>query len=167
MRTLAALALTAAIAILAAGCGGGGSGDKETQATIKQNWETFFDGSTSTSNEARAGLLQNGAKFASIIRAVGENPLSRQLSAKVTEVDVSGPNSAKVKYTLYLGKNAVLKNVEGDGGARERHLEGRHRQLLPAPRAAGRGAEGVRVGVEVALRHRGARARDALRGAVR
>lgn len=112
MRTLAALALAAAIAILAAGCGGG-SGDKETQATIKQNWETFFDGSSSTSNEARAGLLQNGAEFASIIRAVGENPLSRQLSAKVTEVDVSEPDSAKVKYTLYLGKNAVLKNVEG------------------------------------------------------
>jgi hypothetical protein len=113
MRTLAALALAAAIAILATGCGGGGSGDKETQDTIKQNWETFFDGSSATSNAARAKLLQNGAAFASIIEAVSENPLSRQLSAKVSQVDVSEPDSAKVKYTLYLGKNAVLKNVEG------------------------------------------------------
>jgi hypothetical protein len=113
MRTLAALTLAAAIAILAAGCGGGGSGDKQTQETIRQNWETFFDGSSSTSNQKRAALLQNGEQFASIIKAVSENPLSRQLSAKVSAVDVTDADSAKVKYTLYLGKNAVLKNQEG------------------------------------------------------
>jgi len=113
MRTLAALVLAVALAALAAGCGGGGSGDSEASATIQQNWETFFDGSGSASPEKRAGLLQNGAQFESIIRTVAANPLSKQLSAKVSSVDVTGPDSAKVKYTLYLGKTAVLKNAEG------------------------------------------------------
>jgi hypothetical protein len=43
----------------------------------------------------------------------------------VSNVDVTGPDSAKVKYTLYLGNTAVLKNKGGHGGTRERHLEGR------------------------------------------
>ena len=111
MRTLAALVLAGAIAVLAAGCGGGGSGSQDS-ATIQQNWETFFDGSSSTSVATRAGLLQNGAQFESLIQTVADNPLSKQLSAKVSNVDVTG-DSAKVKYTLYLGKTAVLKNVEG------------------------------------------------------
>lgn len=114
MRTLAALVLAVAIGGLAAGCGGGGgSGDAQARAAIEQSWETFFDGSGSASPEKRAGLLQNGAQFESIIRTVAANPLSRQLSAKVSSVDVTGPDSAKVKYTLYLGKTPVLKNVEG------------------------------------------------------
>ena len=110
-RPLAALVL--AFAALAAGCGGGGSGDAKTRTTIERNWETFFDASGSASTATRAGLLQNGALFASLIRRVAANPLSKQLSAKVSNVDVTGPNAAKVKYTLYLGKTAVLKNVEG------------------------------------------------------
>jgi hypothetical protein len=114
MRTLAALVLAVSVAALAAGCGGGGgSGDADARAAIEQNWETFFDGSGSASPETRAGLLQNGAQFESIIRTVAANPLSKQLSAKVDNVDVTGPDSAKVKYTLYLGKTAVLKNAEG------------------------------------------------------
>lgn len=114
MRTLAALVLAVLIAALAAGCGGGGgSGDEQERETIQHNWETFFDGSGAASPATRAGLLQNGAEFAPIIRAVAANPLSKQLSAKVSEVDITGPDTAKVKYTLYLGKTAVLKNKEG------------------------------------------------------
>ncbi len=108
---VAALVLAAAIAALAAGCGGGGSGDNQTRATIERNWETFFDGSTPTAT--RIALLENGARFAPLIRAIETSPLARQLSAKVSKVDVTDASSAKVKYTVYLARNAVLKNADG------------------------------------------------------
>ena len=110
---LAALVLAAAIAALAAGCGGGSStGGGGPEATITANWETFFKGSTDATT--RIGLLENGQDFASLIRSISANPLSKTLSAKVGKVDVTDPNTAKVTYTLYLGKNAVLKNASGD-----------------------------------------------------
>jgi hypothetical protein len=112
MRPLAALALAVTLAALVAGCGGGGGGDAQARAAVKRNWETFFDGSTAAA--VRTRLLQNGAQFASIIRAISASPLSRQLAAKVSNVDVTAADSAKVTYTLYLGRNAVLKNAQGD-----------------------------------------------------
>ena len=112
-RMLAAIALAAALAALAAGCGGSsGSGNSGPEATITSNWETFFKGSTPTAT--RIGLLENGAEFAKLLAAISDNPLSKSLSAKVGKVDVTGANAAKVTYTLYLGKNAVLKNADGD-----------------------------------------------------
>ena len=111
MRPLAVLALTVAVAALAAGCGGGGSGDAEAKAEIERNWETFFDGTTPTAK--RIALLEDGARFASLIRLIEGSPLARQLSAKVGKVDVTDPGSAKVKYTVYLGRNPVLKNADG------------------------------------------------------
>jgi hypothetical protein len=107
-----ALLLAAAIAALAAGCGGGGSGDSQEKATIQTNWEAFFNPATPTAK--RISLLQNGARFAPLIRVVEANPLAQTLSAKVSNVDVTGSDSAKVKYTVYLGKQAVLKNTTGD-----------------------------------------------------
>ena len=110
-RVLAALALAAATSALAAGCGGGGgSGDAEAKAEIQHDWETFFDGSTSAAT--RVALLEHGPQFAKIIRRISASPLSKQLSVKVGDIDVHD-DSADVKYTLLLGRNEVLKNVEG------------------------------------------------------
>ena len=110
-RVLAALALAAVTSALAAGCGGGGgSGDAEAKAEIQHDWETFFDGSTPAAT--RVALLENGPQFARIIGTISASPLSKQLSVKVGDIDVDD-DSADVKYTLLLGRNEVLRNVEG------------------------------------------------------
>ena len=100
-----------AAATLLAGCGGKSGGGSSAAAQIKQNWETFFDGSTST--DKRVALLENGSTFASLLKTIDGFSLAKQLKATVSNVVLNGADSATVTYTLDLSGQPVLKNTKG------------------------------------------------------
>jgi hypothetical protein len=128
--TLIALVVAASTVLAAAGCGGGshtttttttanssssvaamGPRPTVTKALIRQAWETFFDGSTSTAK--RISLLQNGEQFSKEITAVDSSPLSKEAKAQVTSVRIDGPKTATVTFTVILGTTPVLAGVKG------------------------------------------------------
>jgi hypothetical protein len=109
-RFIAGLVLLLAAATLFAGCGGGDSSAK-AKAEVESNWETFFEGSTPAAK--RIDLLQDGAKFAGLVKALTRNPLARQLKADVTSVDLTDDTTASVTYTLLFGDREVLKGTKG------------------------------------------------------
>jgi hypothetical protein len=126
---VAALALLAAAT---AACGAGrhaeGSRGATTVATpaaqraeVAHVWTTFFAGSTVASR--KEALLQNGSAFADVIKAQAGSPLAKQTTAKVVRVELRGPTTATVVYTIELSGRPVLRNRRGtavkiDGGWR-------------------------------------------------
>ena len=118
------------VAVLATGCGGGkkstsgatspassssvqamGPRPSQTKAAIRQAWEAFFDGSTSSAK--RISLLQNGQHFAKTIAAIDASPLAKQAKAQVTSVKIDSPTTATVTFTVILGATPVLQGVKG------------------------------------------------------
>ena len=105
------------LVLLAAGCGGS-SGDSAAapspsptvdsvaadKAAITQAWEAFFGGGGTV--DSHQALLEDGAKFRAELTAFAKDPANADLSAKVTDVVVSG-TSAKVTYDL-AGKGGVV-----------------------------------------------------------
>ena len=117
-RFLAALMLGAAV-VAVAGCGGGGKKSSSSDmAQIEQNWTAFFSGSTPA--DQKIGLLENGQRFAQVIKAQANSPLAKQSKAQVSSVTVNG-SRATVKYTITLAGKPALKNQSGtavkQGGA--------------------------------------------------
>jgi hypothetical protein len=110
-RASAALLLAAATAGLASGCGGGSAADARAKAEIQRNWEAFFDVSTPAAK--RVGLLQDGDRFAALLRTMAANPLARQLAVKVSKVELGGDGTATVTYTLSIGGNQLLQGAKG------------------------------------------------------
>jgi hypothetical protein len=109
---IARLALPLAALALLAGCGGSGSADADrAKAEVRSNWTAFFDGSTPA--EQWIGLLQDGDRFASLVRTVNASPVAAQLSADVTSVELTGDSTARVTYTVLLGERRVLEGVKG------------------------------------------------------
>ena len=110
------------IALLGVGLGACGSSTSSTSqhsasatelavAQIQKNWAEFFSGSGSPSS--KVALLQNGQQFAPIIETLFKLPLVKGLSAKVNEVTLTGPATAKVTYTLSLAGQSVLNSATG------------------------------------------------------
>jgi hypothetical protein len=87
------------------------------QAQIKQNWESFFSGSTDAAT--KVGLLQNGAQFQQAIEAQAGSALAKSAGASVTNVVVNG-SQATVTYDVTLGGQSALSDQHGqailDGG---------------------------------------------------
>jgi len=124
-RSACVLILAVATATVIAGCGGGGKKQATLPTTsttaapstaaeigqIKQNWATFFDGSTSAADRIR--LLEDGQKFASVIEALGSSSLAKQVKAQVGRVKLTSSKTASVTYTILLSGNPVLKNERG------------------------------------------------------
>jgi hypothetical protein len=119
-RPAPALAVALASVALLGGCGGGSKPStatgttntpSSTKAEIRKNWLAFFDGSTPTAR--RISLLQNGPAFASVLKAVADSPLAKQLKATVQHVRLDGPAKATVTYTLLLANQPVLPNARG------------------------------------------------------
>jgi hypothetical protein len=121
----AALAILAVAGVLA-GCGSSShsaSASKKSASTtgqstpasaatqIKRDWTTFFAASTPPAK--KASLLQNGQAFAQTIAAQSKSPLAAQSQAKVTKVDLTGPSTARVTYTILLGGKPALSNQRG------------------------------------------------------
>jgi hypothetical protein len=80
-------------------------------ATIKANWEAFFNPKTPVAK--RVSLLQNGQTFASVIKAQASSTLASSATAKVTKVTLVSSSQAKVTYSILVGGQAVLSNRTG------------------------------------------------------
>jgi hypothetical protein len=98
------------VAVLAlAACAGSShtstNGDRAAKVQIASAYEEFFSAQTSLSD--RVGLLQNGAKFKSVVQGFASNPLAKNVSATVSSVTLQGANKAKVVYTVKLGGSAL------------------------------------------------------------
>jgi len=85
-----------------------GSGDA---ATIKANWEAFFNPKTPVAK--RVSLLQDGQTFSTVIKSQAGSGLASSASAKVTKVTVVSPSQAKVTYSILLGGQPVLSGRTG------------------------------------------------------
>lgn len=88
------------------------SGPGATQA-IETNWAKFFNAKTPIPQ--RIALLENGQKFAPVIRAQADSTLAKLATAKVTHVTLTGTNQASVVYSILVGGNskAGLPGVTG------------------------------------------------------
>jgi hypothetical protein len=81
------------------------------KAQITANWEAFFNGSTSAAK--KISVLQNGDKFAAIIKAQAGSGLASTAGAKVTAVVVNSATSATVSYNITLSGATALANQTG------------------------------------------------------
>jgi hypothetical protein len=81
------------------------------KALITANWEAFFNGKTGAAK--KISVLQNGDKFAAIIRAQTGSGLASSAGAKVTAVVVNSATSATVSYDITLGGATALANQTG------------------------------------------------------
>ena len=104
------LVLIGACALALAACGGGGGGNSDADQ-VKQVWTSFFASSTPVSE--KPAMLQDGARFKDVITSLASNPLASNLSAKVSSVTLAGTTKAKVVFSIYLGKTAVLTDKVG------------------------------------------------------
>jgi hypothetical protein len=89
----------------------GSTGNAAAVAQIKANWEAFFSGKTGADEKIK--LLQNGQKFATVIRAQAGSGLAGAVSAKVKAVVVNSPTSATVSYDIVSGSQVLLPNQTG------------------------------------------------------
>jgi hypothetical protein len=80
-------------------------------AQITANWEKFFSASTSTAD--RVKLLQNGSSYSAAISAFSQNPLAKDLAAKVTKVAVNSATQATVTYNIISNGSKVLSGQQG------------------------------------------------------
>lgn len=80
-------------------------------AQIRNNWVTFF--SSKTPPAKKIALLQDGQKFAAIIRQQAKTPLNQGVSAKVLNVALKTKTTATVRYTIEIQHAPVLKNQTG------------------------------------------------------
>ena len=94
-----------------AGNSSSGTGSAATIATIKKNWETFFNGKTPAAT--KENLVQDGQKFASVIKSQAGSALAQTASASVQSVTVTSPTQAKVKYSILVSGTPVLQGQTG------------------------------------------------------
>lgn len=119
-------ALAAGVAACSSGSNNSGSGAASAPATsapaasgggsaaasqIKANWTTFFSAKTPAAK--RVALLQDGQKFATIIKSQAGSGLAASATAKVTKVTVTSPTQAKVTYSILIGGSPALANQTG------------------------------------------------------
>jgi len=87
------------------------SGGAAATSQIAANWTTFFDAKTPVAK--RVALLQDGQKFATIIKSQAGSGLAASATAKVTKVTVTSPSQAKVTYSILIGGSPALANQTG------------------------------------------------------
>jgi hypothetical protein len=105
--TTSAPAATTSAATATSSAAAGGS----AVAQITTNWEAFFN--PATPNAKRVLLLENGAQFASAIKAFSASPLAQQVSSKVDSVSVTSATKANVKYDLTAAGTSVASGQTG------------------------------------------------------
>jgi hypothetical protein len=119
------LVLSTALTVgVLAGCGGGSSstssnvssgaqasGAPGAKTRITRNWTRFFNASTPTAQ--RVSLLQHGQKYKAALVAQAKSPLAHQSSAKVSDITLTGPSSATVKYSILVAGKPALKRQAG------------------------------------------------------
>lgn len=81
------------------------------QTAVKQDWVAFFNPKTPTAR--RVALLENGAEFASALKAQERSSFASSIAAKVSSVAVTSPTRATVHYTIVVGGKPTLTNQTG------------------------------------------------------
>jgi hypothetical protein len=109
-RILVAVATCACVAAVAVGANAA-TPPAQTKAAIRHAWTTFFNGSLPPAK--RIGMLQNGQRFAALIKAQSTSPVAKQTTATVAGVTLVGPTRAKVVYTILVSSVPMLKNATG------------------------------------------------------
>jgi hypothetical protein len=105
------LAFVLVLALALAACGSGhkksssGPSGPNAQAQIKSAYAKFFAGKTSLDD--RVALLQNGARFRSVIQEFANIPLAKNVSATVSSVTLQGANKAKVVYIVKFSGSSL------------------------------------------------------------
>jgi len=100
-----------AVASSPASSSSGAAASGNAKAQITANWEAFFNGQTSAAK--KISLLQNGQKFAAVIKAQAGSGLASSAGAKVTAVVVNSATSATVTYDITLSGATALPNQTG------------------------------------------------------
>jgi hypothetical protein len=100
-----------AVASSPASSSSGAAASGNAKAQITANWEAFFNGQTSAAK--KISLLQNGQKFAAVIKAQAGSGLASSAGAKVTAVVVNSATSATVTYDITLSGATALGNQTG------------------------------------------------------
>src|SRR5437899_639873 len=100
------LVLLGACTLVLAACGGGNPAIDQ----VKSAYTSFF--TTKTSLAAHVALVQDGAKFKSVIQSFLSNPMANGVSATVSSVTLQGANRAKVVYTVKIAIGS-LKDQTG------------------------------------------------------
>jgi hypothetical protein len=110
------LALVVVAGLALAGCGGSstqttttGQSAAEAKAQVKSAYTKFFSGQTSVAD--REAVLEDGAKFKSVIQSFASNPLAKNVSVTVSSVKLQGSNDATVVYTVKLGGAGLPKQT--------------------------------------------------------
>lgn len=80
-------------------------------AAIKNAYAKFF--SPDTPGSVSLGLLQNGPAFKAAIDQQAKGSMAGQASAKVSTVQLLSPDTAEVRFTIYLNKQPMLQNQKG------------------------------------------------------
>ena len=101
-----AAVIVCAVLFLAA-CGGGGNPAIDQ---VKSTYMSFF--TTKTSLAGHVALVQDGARFKSVIQSFLSNPMANGVSATVSSVTLQGAKKAKVVYTVKIAIGS-LKDQTG------------------------------------------------------
>lgn len=78
---------------------------------VKANWEEFFNGKTPSAT--KVSLLQNGQKYATVIKAQAGSALAGETAAKVTAAVLNSATTATVSYDITLNGTTALPNQTG------------------------------------------------------
>jgi hypothetical protein len=114
---MSALVLVASLLLTACASGASPSsraktgGNSSTTAKISADWTAFFKGSTPATK--KISLLQNGAEFASFLKAQSKTSTGEAVSVKVTKVKLTSKTSATVTYTILLNGSPELPGATG------------------------------------------------------
>ena len=101
------LSVIGACALALAACGGGGGNPAADH--IKAAYTSFF--STNGSLAAHAALVENGAKYESVIKSFLNNPLAAGVTATVSSVTMQGAGKAKVVYTVKISLGSLANQT--------------------------------------------------------
>ena len=80
-------------------------------ARITANWERFFSAGTPLAE--REGLLENGPSLEQALVTRAKDPLQAQAQARVTGVQLTGPDRATVTYDMLLNGAVALPGASG------------------------------------------------------
>ena len=117
-RAAALVALLVVLVLALAACGSKSSAavtpsptPASTESAIASAWQRFFAGATPASQ--KVALLQNGQRYAAIVRAESRIPFVKAVAAKVASVTVTSPTAATVKYSILAEGVTVLSGLTG------------------------------------------------------
>ena len=80
-------------------------------AQVKADWHKSFN--TKTPAAERVKLLQSGTVFAPVIQAQAGPSLASAATTKATRVQTTGPDHAKVTYTILISGQPALRDQTG------------------------------------------------------